>query len=143
MKSTITVMDKQTLLIRHLSNLVHLAQIDEHFDDTEKDLVYKIGEKNGMSKDEIDKLIVDAANIDIVVPESEEDQFEHLFNVVQMMMIDGKLYQKELDYCVEVAIRLGFKKIIVTVLIRAIEDGLKLGLDADSIKRDAFDLIAE
>ena len=44
-----------------------------------------------------------------------------------------------LDYCTQVAIKLGFKKIIVTVLIRAIEDGLKLGLDADSIKKEAFD----
>ena len=92
---------------------------------------------------QLDEIIDDASQIDISVPDNEEDQFEYLFNVVQMMMIDGKLYQKELDYCIQVAIKLGFKKIIVTVLIRAIEDGLKLGLDADSIKREAFDLISE
>lgn len=135
--------DNQTLIERHLKNLVFLAKIDDHFDDTEKELVLKIGFKNGLNAKQIDQLIDDAEHIDISVPISEEDQFEYLFNVVQMMMIDGKLYQKELDYCVEVAIRLGFKKIIVTVLIRAIEDGLKLGLDSDSIRREAFDLIAE
>ncbi|MEQ8360341.1 MAG: hypothetical protein RH860_12695 [Cytophagales bacterium] len=137
------MLDKQTLIDKHLSNLVYLAKIDDHFDQSEKDLVYKIGFKSGLNAKQIDQLIDRAEDIDIVVPDNEEDQFEYLFNVVQMMMIDGKLYQKELDYCVEVAIRLGFKKIIVTVLIRAIEDGLKLGLDVDSIKREAFDLIAE
>lgn len=137
------MLGKPTLIEKHLSNLVHLAKIDDHFDQTERDLVFKIGKKNGMTEAEINNLIQTAESIDVVVPDTEEDQFEYLFNVVQMMMVDGKLYQKELDYCVEVAIRLGFKKIIVTVLIRAIEDGLKLGLDADSIKREAFDLIAE
>ncbi len=137
------MLDKQTMIDKHLSNLVYLAKIDDHFDQSEKDLVYKIGFNSGLNAKQIDLLIDKAQDIDIVVPDTEEDQFEYLFNVVQMMMIDGKLYQKELDYCIEVAIRLGFKKIIVTVLIRAIEDGLKLGLDADSIKREAFDLIAE
>jgi hypothetical protein len=137
------MLGKPTLIEKHLSNLVYLAKIDDHFDQTEKDLVFKIGKKNGMTDAEITSLVNSAEKIEVVVPDTEEDQFEYLFNVVQMMMVDGKLYQKELDYCVEVAIRLGFKKIIVTVLIRAIEDGLKLGLDADSIKREAFDLIAE
>ena len=135
--------DKTSPIFKHLSNLVFLARIDDHFDDTEKDLVKRIATNNGLEQKDIDELINGAENIDIVVPESEEDQFEYLFNVVQMMMVDGKLYQKELDYCIQVAIKLGFKRIIVTVLIRAIEDGLKLGLDADSIKKEAFDLIAE
>ncbi len=137
------MLGKETLIEKHLSNLVFLAKIDDHFDKSEKELVYKIGSKNGLSNEKIEEVIGLAEKIDIVIPDNEEDQFEYLFNVVQMMMVDGKLYQKELDYCIEVAIRLGFKKIIVTVLIRAIEDGLKLGLDADSIKKEAFDLIAE
>ena len=44
-----TMLDKQTLIERHLKNLIHLAQIDDHFDKTEKDLVYKIGFKNGLN----------------------------------------------------------------------------------------------
>jgi hypothetical protein len=134
---------KQVLIEKHLSNLIYLAKIDDHFDQKERDLVFKIGAKNDIPEAFIQSLIDNSEDIDIVVPKDEQDQYEYLFNLVQMMMIDGKLYQKELDYCVEVAIKLGFKKIIVTVLIRAIEDGLKLGLQAEEIKKEAFELIAD
>ncbi len=127
----------------HLNNLVHLAKIDQHFDEREEELIYRIGRKVGFSDEEIKETIENPHTSDISHPESKEEQFETLFNVVNMMMVDGRLYQKELDYCIEVALKLGFKKIIVTVLIRAIEDGLKLEMDENSIRQEAFELISD
>ncbi len=136
-------MEQEDQSLKHLNNLVHLAKIDHHFDDREKDLVFAIGRKAGFSDERIQEVIENPHTRDIGHPDSTEEQFDYLFNVVNMMMVDGRLYQKELDYCTEVALKLGFKKIIVTVLIRAIEDGLKLEMDVEDIKKEAFDLISE
>ena len=129
--------------LRHLNNLVFLAKIDDHFDDREEDLVFEIGRQNGFTDAEIFEVIGNPKNLPIAQPSSEIEQFRHLFNVVNMMMVDDRLFQVELEYCVHVALQLGFKKIIVNVLIKAIEDGLKLGLEEKAIREDVFALISE
>jgi len=136
-------MNQSDLELTHLNNLVQLAKIDHHFDDRERDLIYTIGRKSGFNDDEITKVIENPQILEISRPESAEGQFDYLFNAVNMMMVDGRLYQVEMDYCIEVALKLGFRKVIVTVLIRAIEDGLKFGMDSDSIKKEAFELITD
>lgn len=129
--------------LRHLNNLVFLAKIDDHFDEREEDLVFEIGKHCGFTDPEIFEVIGNPKNLPISKPSSELEQFKHLYNVVNMMMVDGRLFQVELDYCVHVAMQLGFKKIIVNVLIKAIEDGLKLGLEEKVIREDVFALISE
>jgi uncharacterized membrane protein YebE (DUF533 family) len=136
-------MEKSDLHLTHLNNLVYLAKIDHHFDDRERDLIFTIGRNSGFDENEISDVIENPHISEISHPESTEEQFDYLFNAVNMMMVDGRLYQKEMDYCIEVALKLGYRKVIVTVLIRAIEDGLKLEMDVESIKKEAFDLISE
>lgn len=143
MENIKTEMDEKQLSRIHINNLVHLAKIDHHFDESEEELIYRIGKKAGFEENEIKDMIENPITTDISNPQSQEEQFEYLFNVVNMMMIDGRLFQKELDYCTDVAVKLGFKKIIVTVLIRAIEDGLKLEMDENEIRKEAFELISE
>jgi hypothetical protein len=45
-----------------------------------------------------------------------DEKFDCLFNVVQLMKIDGKVYQSEIDFCERVAIKLGYKPGVIANL---------------------------
>ncbi|WP_084372445.1 hypothetical protein [Reichenbachiella faecimaris] len=47
---------------------------------------------------------------------SEDDKFEYLYNLIQLMKVDKKVYLSEIRFCEELAERLGYKKQVVSAL---------------------------
>ena len=57
--------------------------------------------------------------------------------IQEMMLADGIVDENEMEFCINMAAKLGFKKSIVGVLVRKISMGVKDGLTRDSIKQEA------
>jgi uncharacterized tellurite resistance protein B-like protein len=105
----------------HLANLVAIANSDGDFSVAEKRLIFDIGVKNGLSIDEVKKIIKsDAKSIEFKAPENDAERFEELFDLVSMMQADGEVSEDELSNCIEIAEKLGFRKAITGVLVRRI-----------------------
>ncbi|MFY0650647.1 MAG: TerB family tellurite resistance protein [Cyclobacteriaceae bacterium] len=101
---------------RQLSLLVHLSKVDNHIADPETKMIHYIGEKNGFSFQEIEELIDDPGEMPDIRDFDPEDKFDCLFNVVQLMKIDGKVHQSEIDFCERVAMKLGYKPGVIADL---------------------------
>ena len=93
-----------------LSVLVQLANIDGEFAGEEKDLIYMIGKANGISEDEINDMVENPEPLPPLSTMSEDDKFEYLFHLVQLMKIDSQVYLSEIKFCEELAEKLGFKR---------------------------------
>ncbi|MFT4736682.1 MAG: hypothetical protein ACI8QD_002745 [Cyclobacteriaceae bacterium] len=100
-----------------LSILVHLSRVDEYIADQERDLIHDIGSMHGLTREEIETLIENprsiANDLSVLPP---DEKFEYLFNVVQLMKIDKKVYQKEIDFCEKIAMKLGYKPGVIADL---------------------------
>ena len=57
--------------------------------------------------------------------------------MVEMMLADGIVDDNEMDFCIEMAAKLGFKKSIVGVLVRKISLGVKDGQPRELIKQES------
>jgi len=118
-----------------LSVLVQLANIDGDFAGEEKDLIYMIGKANGITEEEINNMVENPEPIPPVSTMSEDDKFEYLFHLVQLMKIDSQVYLSEIKFCEELAEKLGFKRNVISELSSRIYSDPSITSDVSSLKR--------
>lgn len=121
----------------NIKNLIALAKADGVIADSELKYLYAAGKKLGMKEDEVNAAIRDSSKIDYKMPANDSERFDHLFELIEMMLVDGAIEENEIDFCIEVSENLGFKKSIVGVLVRKVSVGIQNGLDKDAIKKEA------
>jgi uncharacterized tellurite resistance protein B-like protein len=121
----------------HIKNLAALAKADGVISNTELEFIHQVGAKQGLKESEITSLIEDANSSDIELSSNDSERFEQIFDLVKMMTIDGVIEDAEMDFCIVMAEKLGFKKHIVGVIVRKISLGLTSGLDKEAIKAES------
>jgi len=99
-----------------LSVLVHLSKIDNFVAEPEAKLIHYIGKLNGMTIDDIDEIIDNPMPISSLSNLDPDEKFEYLFNIVQLMKVDGKVFQSEIDFCEKIALKLGYKPGVIADL---------------------------
>ena len=101
-----------------LSVLVQLSLIDNQLSPKEKRMIYAIGKGNKMTEKEIDEILnFHLRHAQHELPDlehlDENDKFEYLYNIVQLMKVDEKVYLSEIKFCQKLAVKLGFHKKVV------------------------------
>ncbi len=121
-----------------LSVLIGLANIDGEFVGDEKNLIYMIGKANGIKEVEIDVLIKKPEPLPDVNTMSDDEKFEYLYNLVQLMKIDNQIYLSEIKYCEDMAVKLGFKKSVISKLSSRIYSDPAITSNKESLKKTVF-----
>jgi hypothetical protein len=75
-----------------------------------------IGKANGMSKDEVDAMLKKPQPIGNLSTLTEDQKFENLYHLIQLMKSDGQVFKSEIHFCEHVAEKLGYKKGVVAEL---------------------------
>ncbi|CAA9252212.1 MAG: hypothetical protein AVDCRST_MAG95-1925 [uncultured Adhaeribacter sp.] len=134
--------NEQTKRIKsHILNLGALAKIDGHVDSTEMNYIIAIGKKNGLKQEEVRNLLANANSANFAPPATDSERFDQIYDLVEMMLADGIVDDNEMDFCIEMAAKLGFKKAIVGVLVRKISTGVKDGISREHIKQESQDFL--
>ncbi|UXP33157.1 TerB family tellurite resistance protein [Reichenbachiella agarivorans] len=118
-----------------LSMLIGLANIDNDFADDEMDMIYMVGKANGVPESEIEDLLKNPVPLPPLGTMSDDEKFEYLFNVVQLMKIDKEVFLSEVKYCEDVAVKLGFKKAVIAELSAKIYSNPAITSNKDSLKK--------
>ncbi len=119
-----------------LSALIALAKVDGDFAGEEKDLINMIGKANGVSEQEVKKLVEEPEPLPSLSTMSEDDRFEYLYNIVQLMKIDSQVYLSEIKYCEELATKLGYKKGVISALSARVFSDPMITSERESLKRE-------
>jgi hypothetical protein len=129
--------DETKKLKSHLLNLGALAKVDGHIDSAEMNFLITIGTKNGLKPDDVRTLLAHSDKVKLEIPNNDSERFDQIFDLVEMMLADGIVDDNEMDFCIDMASKLGFRKAIVGVLVRKISMGVKDGHSRDHIKKEA------
>ncbi|WP_276496793.1 TerB family tellurite resistance protein [Pontibacter litorisediminis] len=113
-----------------------MAKVDGHLDPTEMKFIIAIGQRHGIKPDEVRHLLTEVERKAPPLPTNDSERFDQIYDLVEMMLADGIVDESEMDFCINMAAKLGFKKSIVGVLVRKITMGVKDGLTRENIKRD-------
>ncbi|WP_422361020.1 TerB family tellurite resistance protein [Reichenbachiella sp.] len=91
-----------------LKALAQLANSDGDMDERELRLIYRIGEAHGMKRDGIQQIIDNPGQLGDLKALDEDDKFEFLYSIIQLMKIDDEIYNEEVLYCQKIAMKLGY-----------------------------------
>ena len=96
--------------IEQLKLLVNLARIDGTLAEKERQYIISIGQANHLLIAEILPLFTAEHPLTVPAQLSEEERFDYIFRLVQLMKIDDRLYGDEIKYCARVASSLGYRE---------------------------------
>jgi uncharacterized tellurite resistance protein B-like protein len=125
----------------HLRQMVALANIDGELHAKEIKFILKVAKENEIPRDEVDEIINNPNDVEFHIPESRGEKFEQIFDLVNLMMKDGQVTDSEVEFCQDLATKLGFRKVIVGVLVEKIERGIEEGHSRKKIKKDCASFI--
>ena len=119
-----------------LSALIQLAKIDGEFAGEERNLILMIGKANGISEEDILNLVEHPEPLPPLSTMTEDDRFEYLYNIVQLMKIDSQVYLSEIKFCEELAEKLGFKKSVISQLSSKVFSDPTITSNREALKRE-------
>lgn len=123
---------------KELSLMIQLAISDNELAEREEKLIFGLGKLHGMSEDEIKNLIKNPEPIGPVEALSDDEKFQYLYMVIQMMKVDGQIFKSEIEFCRSLAVKLGFKKKVVSELSAKIYSDPTITADRNELKQRAF-----
>jgi hypothetical protein len=104
-----------------LNILIQLAEADKHFAKIERDLIFKIARERNFSDEEVNELIRNPQPIDSLGALSLDQKFDYLMSAIELVFVDQNVFESEIIFCKNIAIKLGFKKGIIDYFIENYE----------------------
>lgn len=101
------------MIKEQLNVLINLAASDRNVGEKEAKVIHLIGKANGLSKDEIETMMKTPKPIGDLSAFSEDQKFENLYHLIQIMKSDGQVFKSEIHFCEQIAEKLGYKKGVV------------------------------
>ncbi|MFZ5972801.1 MAG: hypothetical protein ACOYXA_14535 [Bacteroidota bacterium] len=111
----------------HMKNLIEMAAVDGNFDSIEYDLLKSIAKRNSISESQLEAIRKKPEGVEFVVPESKEERFHQLYDLVHMMTIDKSVHDEELKLCNLFAVKFGYQREKVRDIIEAIRQNIQNG----------------
>lgn len=120
-----------------LSILVHLSKADKVVAKEERMLIHAVGRGHGLDEKEIDEIIELPNEIGTLKDLPTEEKFDYLYTVIQLMKIDKKIYQSEIQFCEKIAMKLGYKPGVVADLSQFIYSDPTMSSDRNYLRKIA------
>ena len=120
-----------------LNILVNLASSDNMVAEKELRLIKMIGVANRVPNEEIEEIIQNPQPIGDLSHLTDDQKFENLYHVVQLMKADGQVFKSEIAFCEDIADRLGYKKGVIGELSSRIFSDPSITTDSSHIKDKA------
>ena len=95
--------------LKKLKLLISLAQIDGAVAEQEMQYILNIGKANGLQAAEIESLVDRVHALVVPINLTEDDRFNYLLSMVQLMKADEKMFKEELLFCKKMAGNLGYE----------------------------------
>jgi uncharacterized tellurite resistance protein B-like protein len=123
------------VLRMQLNVLIHLAMVDGKISIEEKETIESIASKHGVTTFQLEEMIEFPKPIESMGALSDDVKFEYLYSIVHLMNIDNEVDNREIHFCQNMAVRLGYYKGVVDELWSALLDDKDLKNDKEALKK--------
>lgn len=115
--------------------LINLAKVDGQIADKEKNHLITIGRANGIYPDEIYPLFTQSHQVVVPADLSDDDKFDLIFNLIQLMKLDERMYREEIVFCGQVAAKLGYDRNVMFELLSHVKSGAMDANEMGALKK--------
>jgi hypothetical protein len=106
---------------KQLNILIQLAEADKHFAKIERELIFKIARERKFPEEIVLELIRNPEPIDSLGALSLDQKFDYLMSSVELVFVDQNVFESEIIFSKNIAIKLGFKKGVIDYIIEHYE----------------------
>lgn len=110
--------------LAQLKLLISLAQIDGKVAERERNYITNIGRANNVLLGDITALLDQRHALIIPKDLSDDQKFEYIFSLVQLMKIDERMYKEEMLFCSKIAENLGYENQVMFELLLHVKAGV-------------------
>lgn len=125
------------MIVRQLNILIQLATIDGSLSTKERKLIEHYAKVNNVKEEQIKDILNKPEPIANLEYLSEEERFEYLYMVIQLMKVDGQVFKSEIDFCERIAEKLGYKSKVVSELSKNIYSDPSITSDREMLSNKA------
>ncbi|MBZ0265062.1 hypothetical protein K8I28_10370 [bacterium] len=108
-----------------IKNIVTTMVIDGVVDENEKALLWKICDRLNVSRLELNRVFTNPGSIKDTQSVNRKERAHLVLDLILMMLADGRIDKREMDYCKVVAAKFDFESNRVPVLVDRVLDALK------------------
>ena len=121
--------------LNQMKLLISLAQIDGTVAPRERNYIINIGRANNFFPDQVVPLFDQRHNL--IIPEdlSDDQRFDYLFSLVQLMKIDERMYREEIMFCSKIASSLGYDQQVMFELLLHVKSAAMTEAEMAELKR--------
>ncbi len=102
---------------KQLNILIQLAEADKHFAKVEREMIFRIARDRNFPEAMVTELIRNPEPIETLGALSQEQKFDYLMSSVELVFADHNVFESEIMFCKNIAIKLGFKKNVIDYII--------------------------
>ena len=124
-------------------NLLLIMVADREIAPAEKAFFEMACRRIGISEKDLADIRSDVSEgkVNFVVPREQKDRVQQLIDMIFMMMVDGKIDQREMDMCTSIGAKLGFNPSGICTLVDIIVDAINKGSNEAQIIKVAENLV--
>ncbi len=120
--------------VNYLRNLVYLGQVDNEFQEVEKDFVRSVGERLGLASDVVERELVSNISTPPPLPSDTILRFILLDDLITLAVSDGRISEEETRTCIRFAEAFGFEPDIVRGILEKISAHLQRGFQGNQMQ---------
>jgi uncharacterized tellurite resistance protein B-like protein len=117
-RSIENLLDTQHKKLSFFQNLILLAAADGRLEKDESRFLLDIGNRLGLTPDDVMPIADNLGVLSFIIPEEGLQKTMELQTLVQMMLEDGQVHDREYTLCLEYAHRIGYGKEILDDMIK-------------------------
>ena len=106
--------------IEKIKHLVNLAAVDGEVTEAEKQFIINICQANHMLVPEILPLFSSSHTVVDLTDLTDDQKFDYVLLLMQLMKIDAKLYREEILYCAKIIAKLGYREQVIFELLEKV-----------------------
>ncbi|MGL1889579.1 MAG: TerB family tellurite resistance protein [Reichenbachiella sp.] len=119
---------------KQLTALAQLAKTDDSIDESELNLIFRVGRAHKLEDEEIQAIIDNPGQLGSLADLSEDEKFEFLYSVIQLMKVDDEIFNAEIDYCNQIAVKLGYGMGAVMEMYPVVHKNLVIRKEKENLK---------
>ena len=123
------------VLKMQLNVLIHLAMVDGQITKEERESLENIAANHGVTSSQLEDMIRFPKPIESLGALSNDVKFDYLFSIVHLMNVDDEVDQREIHFCQNLAVRLGYYKEVIDELFTEILENKDLKKDKEELKK--------
>ena len=123
----------------HFLNLYHMALSDTEVDTRELEILYMIGEEKGLTRTEIDSVVLTPDTVKFIAPTTVLEKIESLYDFARIAWADGRIDENEKRLMQLFSKKFGFEDENIPIIIQFLLDEA----EKKTTKEDIFKIVTE